>query len=158
MAGLRTRFRDVASGRDYYVVGPPATAFVVWKGHRDYEEVVAACESQAAADRFVAERSVTVRGNFYGKPELMAPDGEPWGIEEVPWLPRVAGIDAPFASAWPGAPVDGRWLDSSWSRADTAASAVLLAAVASRRWLFAAGFAAGSALTAWRAAEMFRRR
>lgn len=69
----------------------------------------------------------------------------------------VAGIDAPFASAWPGAPVDDRWLDSSWSWADTAACGVLLAAVASRRWLFAAGFAAGSALTAWRAAEMFRR-
>lgn len=48
-------------------------------------------------------------------------------------------------------------LDTSWAWADTAAAVLVAVAVAGRRWLFVAGFAAGAGLTAWRAVEMFRR-
>lgn len=61
-------------------------AFVVWKGHRDMEQVVAVCEKRALAERFVAGNGVEMRKNYYGRDELIGSDDTPWGIDEVPFV------------------------------------------------------------------------
>lgn len=66
------------------------TVFVVWKGHRDYEEDVAACETQERAEALLRENNVEMRripGYLETAPlDLMDEDCVPWGIIEIPFL------------------------------------------------------------------------
>jgi hypothetical protein len=62
--------------------------FIVWKGHRDYEENVAVCATEELADGVLAEHGVKLRHSpgsehtFAGaQDELLDDELVPWGIE-----------------------------------------------------------------------------
>jgi hypothetical protein len=62
--------------------------FVVWRGHRDYEENVVVCVDREDAEQVLRENGVEPRrvpGYIENAPkELLDADLVPWGIQEVP--------------------------------------------------------------------------
>ena len=69
------------------------TVWVVYKGHRDYEQNVAVCETADLAAEFMAERGADLWFNdhfkcweFVGLTEGNLK--EPWGAVEVPLVSR----------------------------------------------------------------------
>lgn len=59
------------------------TVFVVWKGHRDYEENVVVCETREIAEQYLTDHGVG-RPDKYG--ERVDPGGTPWGFDECQYL------------------------------------------------------------------------
>lgn len=61
-------------------------SFVVWRGHRDYEENVCVCATLERAEEVLRENGVEMRKVPHShREELCAHDPErtPWGIEVV---------------------------------------------------------------------------
>lgn len=65
--------------------------FIVWKGHRDYEENICVCETEQVAQQVLDNNDVEPRrvpGTIPTAPlHLMDADLVPWGYERVPFLP-----------------------------------------------------------------------
>lgn len=67
--------------------------WMVWKGHRDYEENVAVCATLALAEEFLASNNVYLRDDPAPQikaQSLMDADFVPWGIEKVQNIERHA--------------------------------------------------------------------
>jgi hypothetical protein len=65
-------------------------AYVIWTGHRDYEENVAVCADWDTAAEYLAEQGVDLRRPYKTTKfmEFVDEKGTPWGVSEIPFLAR----------------------------------------------------------------------
>lgn len=78
--------------------------YVVWKGHRDYEENVAVCETELIAKGVLTRNGVEMRcvPGWPDRPEMMDVELTPWGIEAVDFIGRKGtGVGAKVRSTDP---------------------------------------------------------
>lgn len=64
-------------------VGP---LWLVWKGHRDYEENVVLYTTEEGAKNYLKRQGVEMRpiAHYGGRPELCDAEYVPWGIQRLP--------------------------------------------------------------------------